>query len=100
MALTALGLVGLEAISLDGKTIGRIKDVVSGPASAARYLVIRHSLLHDLVVPADAVERQGELVMVPFTKSMLDGGPRVARPLSNDDRRKLEEYYSPLSRAV
>lgn len=101
MALIALGLVGLETVSLDGKKIGKIKDVITGPASAARYLVIKHALLHDLVVPADAVERQGETVIVPFAKSVLDNAPRVARtPLSNEDRRKLQEYFSPSSRAA
>jgi ribosomal 30S subunit maturation factor RimM len=101
MALMALGLVGLEAVSLDGAKIGKVKDVISGPASAARYLVIKHSLRHDLVVPAEGVEKQGDTVIVPFATSVLDNAPRVAkRPLSSEDRRKLEEYYSPLSRVA
>jgi len=100
MALTALGLVGLETISLEGSKVGRIKDVISGPASAARYLVIRHSLFHDLVVPADAVEKQDDVVMLPFAKSVLDGAPHVGRPLSLDDRRTLEEHYYPMTKAA
>jgi ribosomal 30S subunit maturation factor RimM len=101
MALTALGLVGLEAVSSDGAKLGRIKDVISGPASSARYLMIKQSLFHDLVVPADGIERQGDHVVLPFAKLALANAPHVAgRPLSDEDRRKLEEYFSPLSRTA
>ena len=95
MALTALGLIGLEAVSQDGKKIGKIKDVISASESSSRYLVVRHSLRHNLVVPADAAQRQGDTVTVPFAGSLLEGAPRVAtkRALSAEDTHRLEDYY-------
>ena len=41
MAFTARGLVGFEAVSQDGQTIGTIRDVISDPQSISDYLVIK-----------------------------------------------------------
>jgi ribosomal 30S subunit maturation factor RimM len=86
--------MGFEVISRDGEKIGKIKDLISDHELSSQYLVIKHSLLHDLVVPADAAEKRGGTVVVPFTRPVLDGAPRVAKgPLSGEDARRLDDFY-------
>lgn len=96
MAPHAQDLVGLEAVSRDGDRIGRIKSVICDPASS-ECLVIKYSLFHDLVVPADVVERQGQSVTLPFTRSFLDIAPHVATKgeLSIEESSRLQTFYHP-----
>jgi ribosomal 30S subunit maturation factor RimM len=96
MASSAQDLVGLEALSRDGDKIGKIKSVICDPESS-ECLVIKVSLFHDLVVPADVVEKQGESVTLPFTRSFLDVAPRVATKgeLSSKERARLETFFHP-----
>ena len=97
MAFTARGLVGFEAVSQDGQTIGTIRDVISDPQSISDYLVIKYSLFYDVVVPADAVQKRGDTVTVLLARSFLDVVPRVVfdGPLSTEEGRRLQEFYRP-----
>jgi ribosomal 30S subunit maturation factor RimM len=99
MATGAQELVGLEAFSREGDKVGKIKDVICDPGSLTDCLVIKHSLRHDLVVPADIVERHEQRVTIPFGSSYLDMAPRPAKKgeLSNEDRARLEKFYHPTS---
>jgi hypothetical protein len=97
MASGAHDYVGLEAFSRDGDKIGKIKEVICDPESVSECLVIKYGLFRDLVVPVDVVERRGESVTVPFTRSLLDVAPRVGKKgeLSSEERARLEHFYHP-----
>ena len=100
MASSTQELVGLEAYSREGEKIGKVKDVICDPESAAEdCLVIKYGLFRDLVVPADVVKKQGESVTVPFTHSFLDVAPRVGTKgkLTSKERDRLEHFYHPHS---
>ena len=95
MASSARDLVGLEAVTRDGDEIGPVKDVISDPDSGSEYLVIRFSLLRDLVVPAHMGTRCDEGVVIPYARLLLRAAPRVATkgPLSVEDSKRLEDFY-------
>ena len=97
MAPKAQELVGLKAFSRDGDKIGKVKGVLCGPQSDYECLVIKRSLVRDLVVPADAVEASGGSVTIPFTQSFLNVAPRIASegPLSEEERARLQRFYHP-----
>ena len=93
-------LVGLEAYSRDGEKIGKVKDVFHDPEGDSEdCLVIKYGLFRDLVVPAGVVQREGERVTVPFTRSFLDVAPRVGTKgeLTSNDRERLEHFFHPHS---
>ncbi len=97
MTSTAQDLVGFEAFSRDGDKIGKIKEVICDPESVSECLVIKYGLFRDLVVPVDVVERRGESVTVPYTRSFLDVAPRVAKKgeLTSAERDRLEHFFHP-----
>jgi ribosomal 30S subunit maturation factor RimM len=97
MASSAQDLVGLVAFSREGDKIGKVRGVICEAGSGSDCLVIKHSMFHDLVVPADVVERQDDSVTVPFSSSYLDVAPRVAAKgeLSSEETSRLESFYHP-----
>jgi hypothetical protein len=96
MASGAHDLMGLEVRSRDGDKLGKIAGVIDDPESGCQYLVIKRALHRDLVVPATVVDRQDEIVTMPFGSAFLDVAPRVAKrgELSSEERSRLEHFYS------
>jgi hypothetical protein len=82
--------VGLDAFSVDGEKVGTIKEVIHDPEKDSECLVIAYGLFRDLIVPLDVVERRGERITVPFSRSFL-AGPLPVTPkdaaASNDSVR-------------
>jgi len=100
MTSTTQDLVGLEAYAADGRKIGKVMDVFRDPEGDAEdCLVIKYGLFRELIVPVGVVQRQGERLTLPLTRSALDFAPRVGikGQLTSHDRERVEHFFHPHS---
>jgi hypothetical protein len=122
MATRAQDIVGLEAFTREGDSVGRVKKWISCRGSDLKFVVIRIGTRstaarddgpgiarilrsgwtlprlrrrQEVVVPAEAVRERGHKVVVPFSNSCLERAPRVSTSgsLSRGERARLESYY-------
>jgi hypothetical protein len=88
--------VGLDVFSTDSERLGRVKDVCQDPSTMAEYLIVERADAHDLAIPFSVMERPGDRLIAPYTKSFLDRAPNVdvgEHSLSSDDARRLDDFY-------
>jgi hypothetical protein len=90
-------LTGHELLDREGAPVGKVTDVISDPATMrAEWAVVKTGRFGgEHLVPLDAIEERGDLLVLPFTKDDVKDTPSVKdhTPPSRHDADELHRHY-------